>query len=279
MRHLLLWSCLGLLLLTPAGALAEPAQPAAVRLKLRQTLNLQRTTRQPNALVADGRFIYVTDKTGGLCKYDAEGTLVTELQRVNNDFFIASDLAQDNEYLYLPDELSKSIIKISKRLDLSNAHKLDLKNVELLSPAGIYVAKNQDIYLTDSTGDQVYCFNAFGLLEWRRGLFGDAPQSLNTPRAVVMYANSPVVLDSGNNAVKQITAARISSLVSYPGLLSLAAYQDKLFIGTKQGIYLYPSGELLSTPQNVYPEDLFSLNDSLYVLDSQQRKILIYEIY
>ena len=283
LKYLLMRYLLGLLILPflilPAYTAGELPKTTTANLRYSQTIDLQRTTRQPNALVADTRFIYVTDKTGGLYKYDAEGSLLTELNRINNEFFIAGGLGQDSEYLYLTDELSKGIIKINKKMDLSDAHKIQTAGLEFINPAGILIGPNQDIYISDSANDQVYCLNALGLLEWRRGMFGEAMQNFNTPRALAMYGNTPVVLDTGNDAVKKITPERITLLADYPGLLSLAGRQDKLFIGTKEGIYFYPSGELLDTPEAIYPEALFILDDRLYVLDSQQRKILIYEIY
>ena len=279
MRYLLVGVGLLAFLIYPAHTAAETPRAVTANLRYSKTIDLQRTTRQPNAIAADGKFIYVTDKTGGLYKYDAEGSLITELNRINNEFFIAGALGQDNEYLYIPDELSKSIIKLSKKMDLSSAYKLKTAGIEFISPRGIFIDQNQDIYVADSSNDQVYCLNALGILEWRRGMFGEAVQSLNSPHALTMYANNLVVLDTGNNAVKEITPEKITILTKYDGLLSLAGRQNKLFIGTKTGIYFYPSGELLDTPQVSYPESLFILNDQLYVLDSQQRKILIYEIY
>ncbi|MDR2431174.1 MAG: hypothetical protein LBD99_02845 [Candidatus Margulisbacteria bacterium] len=274
---------MGILFLAAAAAhsAAEPSSsPAATaNLQLVKTLDLSRTTKQPNAIVTDGRFIYVTDRTGGLYKYDAEGTLITELSRLNNDFFIAGDLAQDNEYLYLTDELSKSVIKVNKQLDLSAAHKIELKNVELFNPSGLYIDKNQDIYLSDSAGDQVYCFNALGLLEWRRGLFGGAAQSLNTPGAIAVFENSPVVLDRGNRAVKKISPDRLEILARHADLLSLAAHKQNLFVGAGDGIYIYPAAARLELAPGLYPADLFIFNNLLYVLDSRQRKIWIYAIY
>ena len=174
----------GLCLLYLCALLMAAGDPvsAPAGLRLHKTLDLQRTTRQPRELAVDSRFIYVADRTGGLNKYDREGTLITSLERINNVFFIASDLAVDNEYLYLPDEISKSIIKIAKRLDLSSASVLPLPGLELINPAGIYVDTNQDIYLSDRAQDQVYCLNALGLLEWRKGMFGEGGQSLNSPR-------------------------------------------------------------------------------------------------
>ncbi|GBR76304.1 hypothetical protein NO2_0874 [Candidatus Termititenax persephonae] len=273
MRHLLCWLWLWLCLLAflPGGADEIPAHG----LTLRRTIDLQRTTRQPGALTADRRFIYVTERTGGLNKYDAEGALLTSLPRINGNFFAAADIAQDNEYLYLTDEISKTIIKINKQLDLSSAYHLAVRHTELLSPAGLYLDKNQDIYLTDSSADLVYKINAFGVVEWRKGIFGDAVESLNAPQALTIYRNNLHVLDSGNKAIKTISPEKTTILLTRPDMLSLAAQQDQLFIGTKKGVLNYPRGKLLTAD---YASDLYVLDNLLYVLDGQRRKILIYEI-
>lgn len=245
----------------------------------------------PVQFVVDDKYYYVLDNfTQALYKFDQEGDLITKVDRLKGDTFQPAGLAIDQNYLYLLDK-NGVIHKFNKSLDLQEVYDTDISNKERFfsDPRAMTIDINKDIYVVDNGMNTFLKLNMLGVVEWQRGLFGSSAEALNGPVDIAVDEHFNIyVLDAGNRRVKvydqtellyvlnelieprgiAVTSAGKQVFIADFGRKALVVYADKTLTGM---ITNYKGGD-------IFPQDVYCMNSTLYVLDSQRRKIFLYAL-
>lgn len=246
----------------------------------------------PVQFVFDGKYFYVIDSfTQTLYKFDQEGDLITKIDRLKGQAFQPAGLALDYDYLYLLDK-NGILHKFNKSLDLQEVYDLDIRDKEkyFSDPRGLTIDDNKDLYTVDSGMNTFIKINMLGIVEWQRGLFGSSPESLNEPLDIAVDAHFNIyVLDSGNHRVKVYDQTEFLYAVNQlndPRGISVRGGADNSFFVADYGrkaVDVFKNRELVGFITNykdrdIFPQDVFCLDKTLYVLDSAQKKIFLYDL-
>lgn len=246
----------------------------------------------PVQFATDGKYYYVLDNfTQALYKFDQEGDLITKVDRLKGQAFQPAGLALDYDYLYLLDK-NGILHKFNKSLDLQEVYDIDIIDKEkyFSDPRGITIDQNKDIYVADTGMNSFSKVNMLGTVEWQRGLFGSSAEALNGPLDIGVDQHLNVyVLDAGNRRIKVYDQTEyLYSLndLRDPRGIAIATGKDSVVYVADYGrkaVMVFENKKqigLIASYQGeeIYPQDVYCLGTTLYVLDTQQKRIFLYAL-
>ena len=190
--------------------------------------------------------MYIGDSTIcllNLNKYEYE--LVKQWKLFNS----LRGLAMDDESIYVAGTSSFFIYSL-EGIPL-RSWKLQTDECTLRS---IAVTKNQ-IFMTDSRGCSITVFSLEGEILHKWGTKGQNLGELNYPKGIAVTKSVVFVVDAGHNRIQTYT------------------YEGQ-FLFTLN----YPTKELPNTYENAKLEEIFELENMLYVTDTRQKSILVFKL-
>lgn len=247
--------------------------------------------------------LYIAD-TGHnrIVKLDAKGKYVNHVGGFgwkNNQFDAPVDIfANDGLNIYVADLNNQRIQRYSKKLEFVSSFggsKLTELSIESSKtsdepigfPSGIAISSQGDLFYSDSESDRIVKINRFGKKELSFGGFAEARGKLKSPGKLFVTTKRVYVVDENRIAVFDYYGNYIRDIGM--NILKKAAdvtidEKDRIYVADTElssVLVFNDAGKLLTSILSYSfgrPISVDYLHHQLYVLDSKERSIIVFNI-